>query len=99
MPTISRLPRPAGGYAFHGIVYQRARQAMHGGLRIIFADGEQMPILLLDLMPAGNEVSSLPLGPCTATVLPSIFTVTPLGSGIGFFPIRDIKNQPLALGF
>src|SRR5579862_7138281 len=43
-------------------------------------------------MPAGNWVSSLPFGPCTATVLPSILTVTPLGSGIGFFPIRDIKS-------
>jgi hypothetical protein len=25
-------------------------------------------------------------------VLPSILTVTPLGIGIGFFPIRDIKS-------
>jgi hypothetical protein len=25
-------------------------------------------------------------------VLPSILTVTPLGSAIGFFPIRDIKE-------
>src|SRR5579885_1089406 len=41
-------------------------------------------------MPAGSGVSSLPFGPCTATVLPSSFTVTPLGTAIGFFPIRDI---------
>src|SRR5215472_7426068 len=41
-------------------------------------------------MPAGSGVSSLPFGPATATVLPSIFTVTPLGRGIGFFPILDI---------
>src|SRR5579872_6901050 len=44
------------------------------------------------LMPAGSWVSSLPFGPCTATVLPSILTVTPFGSGIGFFPIRDIDK-------
>jgi hypothetical protein len=35
-------------------------------------------------------VSSLPFGPWTITVLPSIFTVTPVGIAIGFFPIRDI---------
>src|SRR6266436_5404961 len=43
------------------------------------------------LIPAGRCVSNLPFGPWTATVSPSILTVTPLGSGIGFFPIRDIK--------
>src|SRR5215469_8018992 len=43
------------------------------------------------LMPTGSGVSSLPFGPCTATVLPSILTVTPFGIVIGFFPIRDIK--------
>src|SRR5277367_6696738 len=52
-------------------------------------------------MPGGRLVSSLPLGPCTATVLPSILIVTPLGSSIGFFPIRDIRSafssQPPAL--
>src|SRR5579872_6987000 len=51
------------------------------------------------LMPAGRDVSSLPFGPCTRTVLPSNLTVTPLGSGIGFFPIRDIDRPWLfALG-
>src|SRR5215469_7901527 len=44
------------------------------------------------LIPVGTFVSSLPFGPCTATVLPSILTVTPLGIAIGFFPIRDIKK-------
>src|SRR5581483_2143736 len=43
-------------------------------------------------VPRGSGVSSLPFGPCTATVLPSNFTVTPLGSGIGFFPILDIVS-------
>src|SRR5580698_10453308 len=56
----------------------------------------KVPSCCSTLMPAGNVVSSLPFGPWTATVLPSIFTVTPLGSGIGFFPIRDI-NSALSL--
>src|SRR3984885_157782 len=43
-------------------------------------------------MPAGRAVSNLPLGPSTNTVLPSILTVTPLGIGIGFFPIRGIRS-------
>src|SRR5579871_177774 len=43
------------------------------------------------VIPRGSGVSSLPLGPCTATVFPSILTVTPLGIAIGFFPIRDIS--------
>src|SRR5206468_3723679 len=50
-------------------------------------------------MPRGNCVSSLPFGPCTATVLPSIFTVTPLGSAIGFLPILDISYQLSAISF
>jgi hypothetical protein len=33
------------------------------------------------------------------TVLPSSFTTTPLGSGIGFLPILDIGFQLLAPGF
>src|SRR3954470_20498273 len=40
----------------------------------------------------GITVSIFPFGPCTATVLPSTLKVTPLGSAIGFFPIRDIKQ-------
>src|SRR6185437_5223644 len=43
------------------------------------------------LIPAGSGVSTRPFGPCTLTTLPSTLKVTPLGSGIGFFPIRDIK--------
>jgi hypothetical protein len=30
------------------------------------------------------------LGPSTVTVFPSTLYLTPAGSGIGFFPIRDI---------
>src|SRR5271155_3120552 len=54
------------------------------------------PSLCSTLMPAGRVVSSLPFGPCTKTALPSNLTVTPLGIGIGFFPIRDISFQLLA---
>src|SRR5580704_10895498 len=55
------------------------------------------PSFCSTVMPDGNAVSSLPFGPCTATVLPSILTVTPLGIGIGFFPIRDIIDQLSAI--
>src|ERR1051326_4829310 len=41
-------------------------------------------------MPATTEVESVPFGPLTARVLPSCRTSTPFGSGIGFFPIRDM---------
>src|ERR1700722_1337944 len=51
------------------------------------------PSFCSTLMPAGRAVSSLPFGPCTSTVLPSNFTVTPWGIGIGFFPILDISFQ------
>src|SRR5271168_826037 len=53
-------------------------------------------------MPDGRDVSSLPFGPWTITVLPSIFTVTPFGIAIGFFPIRDISAlslQPSAISY
>src|SRR5580692_4908864 len=61
----------------------------------------RFPSLCSTTMPAGRAVSNLPLGPCTSTVLPSILTVTPLGIGIGFFPIRDIRSalKLLAPGF
>ena len=51
------------------------------------------PSFCSTLMPAGSGVSSLPFGPCTATVLPSTLTVTPLGIAIGFFPIRRHKTS------
>src|SRR5688500_1088534 len=34
--------------------------------------------------------SSWPFGPLTATFWPCAVTVTPWGTGIGFFPIRDM---------
>src|SRR6267143_1301119 len=52
----------------------------------------RVPSLCSTLIPPGSAVSNFPLGPCTATVSPSILTVTPLGIGIGFFPIRDIRS-------
>src|SRR6202051_395116 len=50
----------------------------------------RLPSFCSIVMPDGRGVSSLPFGPWTSTVLPSILTVTPFGIGIGFFPIRDI---------
>jgi hypothetical protein len=38
---------------------------------------------------------SVPFGPLTVTTLPgSIVTVTPFGTGMGDFPIRDIVVSP-----
>src|SRR5208337_441202 len=50
----------------------------------------RLPSFCSIVMPDGRDVSSLPFGPWTITVLPSILTVTPFGIAIGFFPIRDI---------
>src|SRR5262249_44976467 len=38
--------------------------------------------------------ASWPFGPFTVTVWPSTVTVTPFGTAIGFFPIRDILVDP-----
>src|SRR5262245_14258754 len=44
--------------------------------------------------PAGRCVCTWPFGPCTTTVLPFTSNFTPCGSGIGFFPMRDIVLNP-----
>src|SRR6187401_881498 len=41
-------------------------------------------------IPSGNFRESSPFGPLTDTVDPSMLTVTPLGTGTGILPIRDI---------
>src|SRR4051812_32181024 len=41
-------------------------------------------------MPAGIRCESSPLGPFTFTTLPSTVSVTPAGTVMGSFPIRDI---------
>src|SRR3982750_541027 len=46
------------------------------------------------VMSAGSVRDSSPRGPFTFTVLPSTETVTPLVTGTGFFPIRDIVVGP-----
>src|SRR6202522_491119 len=46
--------RPAAGDAFHRVVDQSARQAMHRSLRIVLADGDDVAIFLFDL-DAGRE--------------------------------------------
>src|SRR5262249_37737324 len=41
-------------------------------------------------MPPGNGCVSFPFGPCTSTAPSCTLTVTPFGTTMGFFPIRDI---------
>src|SRR5208283_783662 len=53
----------------------------------------RLPSFCSIVMPDGRDVSSLPFGPWTITVLPSILTVTPFGIAIGFFQIRDISRS------
>src|SRR4029077_8502831 len=43
-----------------------------------------------NLMPGGVAWRILPFGPCTSSAPSTTLTVTPLGSAIGFLPIRDI---------
>src|SRR5688572_116558 len=45
-------------------------------------------------MPGGSACFICPLGPFTSTPLASALMVTPLGTVIGFFPIRDIAVLP-----
>src|SRR5213083_1783877 len=45
-------------------------------------------------MSRGLRSSRLPRGPLTRTTSGSIETVTPLGTGMGCFPIRDISRSP-----
>src|ERR1017187_5424029 len=53
------------------------------------------PSFWTSLIPPGSMAVTLPLGPSTSTVLPPSLTVylTPTGSGIGFLPIRDIRES------
>src|SRR6185295_16800204 len=48
------------------------------------------------LMPGGNACRILPFGPWTSTAFAAsiTLTVTPLGIGIGFLPIRDMCVSP-----
>src|SRR6185312_6064365 len=51
------------------------------------------PSFVSSLMPLGMNASSLPFGPCTATVFPRTSTFTPCGTGIGFLPTRDMMQS------
>src|SRR5438270_520790 len=48
------------------------------------------PSFCSSLMPSGSGCSSFPFGPWMRTTLPMTSIFTPCGTGIGFFPIRDI---------
>src|ERR1017187_939616 len=52
----------------------------------------RVPSLASSETPSAIRADTLPLGPSTRTVLPSTLYLTPAGSGIGFFPIRDIDS-------
>src|SRR5580700_1361036 len=51
-----------------------------------------VPSLVSSEIPSAIRAETLPFGPSTRTVLPSTLYLTPAGSGIGFFPIRDIDS-------
>src|SRR5580698_2141511 len=54
----------------------------------------RVPSTVFSVMPSAISAETLPLGPSTKTVLPSTLYFTPGGSGIGFFPMRDIDQNP-----
>src|SRR5688572_896597 len=45
------------------------------------------------VMASWNVFFSSPFGPLTLTTAPFAVTVTPLGTGTGIFPIRDIVSE------
>src|SRR4051812_7921198 len=45
------------------------------------------------LIPGGVAWRILPFGPCTSSAPSTTLTVTPFGSVIGFFPIRDMVSS------
>src|SRR5581483_299213 len=53
-----------------------------------------LPSACWTLMPSGSGTLSLPFGPVTSSCAPT-WIFTPFGSGIGFFPIRDIDQNLL----
>src|SRR6266850_4321463 len=63
-----------------------------GSSRSVFATS--VPSSCAKVMPGGMYWLTLPFGPCTSTLPDTILTLTPLGSGIGFLPIRDIVLIP-----
>src|SRR5579883_1534229 len=46
-------------------------------------------------MPGGTGTLCFPFGPSTCSESAAIWIFTPFGSGIGFFPTRDIALTPL----
>src|SRR5262245_45130476 len=54
------------------------------------SDATRVPSCCAKSTPGGTICLSFPFGPWTSTASPAIFTDTPFGIGIGFFPMRDI---------
>src|SRR5271163_2516768 len=55
-------------------------------------DATTNPSFVSSLIPEGIGCSTLPFGPSTTIRLPCTVYFTPVGNGIGFFPIRDILS-------
>src|SRR5688500_18989848 len=51
-----------------------------------------VPSLCSSVMPAGISKDMLPFGPLAEIVCPEVVIVTPLGTAMGAFPMRDIVN-------
>src|SRR5579864_1023120 len=54
------------------------------------------PSFSASVMPCGIRAETLPFGPSTTTVFVWTVYLTPLGSVMGFLPIRDIENSFMA---
>lgn len=83
----------AFGYANHHVVDQAAVEAVHGlvGFGVAGAFKRQDIAFLLEGDIAVHRLGQSALGAFTVTVLSSsTVTVTPAGTVIGSFPIRDI---------
>src|SRR4026207_329310 len=52
------------------------------------------PLSTVTPIPGFNVHSSFPSGPFTETTDPDTFTSTPVGTGIGLFPMRDMAPLP-----
>ena len=81
------------GHPGHRVRHQAAGQAVELSELAVLArelGDQRRRASCANRMPGGTTWRSLPFGPWTSTASAAIFTVTPFGIGIGFFPIRDM---------
>ena len=77
----------------HRVGHQAPRQPVELlQLRVVALElrHQRVAVLARTGRPAARPDAACPSGPCTSTASAAILTVTPFGSAIGFFPIRDI---------